>query len=253
MSDPITRKEQYYAKIAGEDVDIPEPITREEQYLARIAENGGGGGGLPTPTASDVGKTMMVQPVGGTVIAPMQSCVPDDEGVITISNFNTSLFTVGTTVIAEWNGEKMVGTVVNQLDNGNMGVAFANPLYVPACYIYVYNGNAYGMGLYVGGGTAPVVTISVSVFDSYGWVETSTTMIINETNDFTLTKTWQEIYDALASGKLVLLVRGGYDESGYISSTPITYATSVGSAFMVTTAMGVEYYANSPTDYPIAD
>ncbi len=45
MSDPITRKEQYYAKMAGEDVNIPEPITREEQYLARIAENGGGGGG----------------------------------------------------------------------------------------------------------------------------------------------------------------------------------------------------------------
>lgn len=41
---PITREERYLAKIAGEDVDIPpEPITRTEQYLAAIAENGGGG------------------------------------------------------------------------------------------------------------------------------------------------------------------------------------------------------------------
>lgn len=40
---PITREERYLAKIAGEDVDIPpEPITRTEQYLAAIAENGGG-------------------------------------------------------------------------------------------------------------------------------------------------------------------------------------------------------------------
>lgn len=45
MSDPITRKEQYYAKMAGEDVNIPKPITREEQYLAQIAKNGGSGGG----------------------------------------------------------------------------------------------------------------------------------------------------------------------------------------------------------------
>lgn len=43
---PITREERYLAKIAGEDVDIPPaPITRTEQYLAAIVEGGGGGGG----------------------------------------------------------------------------------------------------------------------------------------------------------------------------------------------------------------
>lgn len=209
----------------------------------------GSGGGLPTPTASDVGKTMMVQPVGGSVIAPMQSCVPDDEGVISISNFNTSLFTVGTTVIAEWNGEKMVGTVVN---SGHIGVAFDNPLYAQ-CEIWINNGNAYGEALYAEGGTAPVVTISVSVFDSYDWVETSSTMIIKTTRDFTLTKTWQEIYDALTSGKLVLLVGGGYDEYGYISSEPIVFATRVSYGYKVQTTGGAEFFANSATDYPIAD
>ena len=42
---PITREERYLAKIAGENVDIPPaPITRTEQYLAAIVEGGGGGG-----------------------------------------------------------------------------------------------------------------------------------------------------------------------------------------------------------------
>ena len=42
---PKTREEHYLAKIAGEDVTIPEPKTRQEHYLKEIAENGGGGGG----------------------------------------------------------------------------------------------------------------------------------------------------------------------------------------------------------------
>ena len=40
---PITRKEAYLAKIAGQDVPVPEwPNTREEAYLDQIAKNGGG-------------------------------------------------------------------------------------------------------------------------------------------------------------------------------------------------------------------
>ena len=48
-SEPINRKEQYLAKIAGQAVEIPaEPITREEAYLDQIAKNGSGGGGGTT-------------------------------------------------------------------------------------------------------------------------------------------------------------------------------------------------------------
>ena len=61
MSDPITRKEQYYAKMAGEDISIPEPITREEQYLDEIAEGGGGGGGGGSSSA------LVVHEVDGTL------------------------------------------------------------------------------------------------------------------------------------------------------------------------------------------
>lgn len=47
--EPITRKEQYLAKAAGQDVETPEPITREEMYLDAIAKGGGGGGGGSSP------------------------------------------------------------------------------------------------------------------------------------------------------------------------------------------------------------
>ncbi len=37
--EPNTREEYYLAKMAGEDISLPEAITREEEYLAAIAEN----------------------------------------------------------------------------------------------------------------------------------------------------------------------------------------------------------------------
>lgn len=42
---PITRKEQFLARAAGESGVELDPITREEYYLNKIAEGGGGGGG----------------------------------------------------------------------------------------------------------------------------------------------------------------------------------------------------------------
>lgn len=44
--EPITRREQYLAAIAGEGETVPDkPLTREEAYLQAILDNGGGGGG----------------------------------------------------------------------------------------------------------------------------------------------------------------------------------------------------------------
>jgi len=42
---PITRKENFLARAAGENGLELEPVTREEYYLNKIAEGGGGGGG----------------------------------------------------------------------------------------------------------------------------------------------------------------------------------------------------------------
>lgn len=41
--EPITRKEQFLAKLAGMEVETPVPITREEVFLAAAIDNGGGG------------------------------------------------------------------------------------------------------------------------------------------------------------------------------------------------------------------
>ena len=56
---PLTRKEFFMAKAAGQTVPDLEPITREEYFLNQIAENGGGGG-LPTITEADEGKVLTV-------------------------------------------------------------------------------------------------------------------------------------------------------------------------------------------------
>ena len=42
---PVTRRETYLARIAGQNVELPTPVTREEIYLDEIARHGGGGGG----------------------------------------------------------------------------------------------------------------------------------------------------------------------------------------------------------------
>lgn len=41
---PITRKELFLAKAAGQDVQTPTPITREEHFLSKITDGGSGGG-----------------------------------------------------------------------------------------------------------------------------------------------------------------------------------------------------------------
>lgn len=41
--EPITRTEQFYARIAGDGGKVLEPITRTEHFLQRIIEVGGGG------------------------------------------------------------------------------------------------------------------------------------------------------------------------------------------------------------------
>lgn len=56
---PLTRKEFFMAKAAGQSVPDLEPITREEYFLNQIAENGGGGG-LPPIEEGDDGKVLTV-------------------------------------------------------------------------------------------------------------------------------------------------------------------------------------------------
>lgn len=59
---PITRKETFLAKAAGQNVSTPTPVTREEVFLDAIAKGGGGGSGsLPPVTSADNGKVLAVE------------------------------------------------------------------------------------------------------------------------------------------------------------------------------------------------
>ena len=116
VPDPITRQEQFLnAAATGDTSNLPDPITREEVYLDAIARNGSGGGGtlsgltdvdlssptdgqtlvydaasskwvngsggggLPTPTAADVGKVMAVVK---TDIESEQVLVPEQTVIV---------------------------------------------------------------------------------------------------------------------------------------------------------------------------
>lgn len=87
---PITRKEQFLSRAAGDSGLELEPITREEHFLQAIIDSGGGGGGGSVTsvngqtgavvlTASDVGASPAetVQTVSGTdpTITPVANTI----------------------------------------------------------------------------------------------------------------------------------------------------------------------------------
>ena len=82
---PASRKEQYLAKIAGEDTEIPEkPESRVEQYLAKIAENGGGGGGGGPTVVQTTGNSqtdVMSQDATTKLIYPDITTYPNRIGI----------------------------------------------------------------------------------------------------------------------------------------------------------------------------
>lgn len=63
--EPITRKENWYARIAGDAGAELTPVTREEFFLQRIAETSGGGGGSDEPLIVTLTPTNPLNPLGG--------------------------------------------------------------------------------------------------------------------------------------------------------------------------------------------
>lgn len=74
---PLTRMEQYLAKIAGQDVATPDaPLSRMEQYLDYIAENGGGGGDITLETLN-VSQNGTTNAPSGTAFNKVVASVPN--------------------------------------------------------------------------------------------------------------------------------------------------------------------------------
>lgn len=121
-SEPITRKEQYLAKAAGQAVEIPaEPITREEAYLEAIANAGGGGGG--TTDYEDLDNKPQIGGVTlsgdksladlGIASATTVSCILDGASIDSFADVETAL--------AGKQGTLTAGDYIN-LNNGNISV-----------------------------------------------------------------------------------------------------------------------------------
>lgn len=89
IPEPITRKEHFLAKAAGEDVTTPTPITREEKFLDKIAS----GGSLPTVTSADNGKVLGVVNGAWDIAEDAGEVLPD----VTTADNNKVLGVVGGT------------------------------------------------------------------------------------------------------------------------------------------------------------
>lgn len=69
-NNPISRKEQYLSKAAGQSTELPPyPITREEHYLAKIAEGGGGGGAFNVNFDFDSNNNVVADKTHNEIIA----------------------------------------------------------------------------------------------------------------------------------------------------------------------------------------
>lgn len=78
-TEPYSRIERYLAKLAGQDVDIPDrPITRIECYLDYLVNNGGGGGGggyTPAPNAGAHNSIFRGQSLGSEFTADQSAAI----------------------------------------------------------------------------------------------------------------------------------------------------------------------------------
>ena len=89
---PITRKEMFLAKAAGQNIETPEPITREEMFLSKISGGGGGGALVVTvltridPDAggfvktADKTKSEIKEAVMKGMTVTLKDCVESGEG-----------------------------------------------------------------------------------------------------------------------------------------------------------------------------
>lgn len=89
LPNPITRKEQYLAKAAGESVSIPEePHTREEMYLKQIAEGGDPGGGGKYKRDLLFGSETITYPASQLSDCTLAHDVKDYDEIIFVTGWN---------------------------------------------------------------------------------------------------------------------------------------------------------------------
>lgn len=269
---PLTRKENWLAKIAG-DPDADEnmkPRTREEYFLNEIAENGGGGGGggagLPPVTAADNGKVLGV--VNGawaadsrgytvetteSIIVPQQSVTTEEHGgqygsLITV----TGSISEGDVATVAFEGVEYEVTAQKEsltiyLGEQNEG----NPVFSTYPFYIVFGEGSYMLAETGGTYTVKVekTVKSADVDDDFALAVkvASSVLVVYEDTNYTLNKTWQEIHDA----DLAILV--SRDE--YSSGSRLVKGTSYDfdEEMYLVTINEERYTAATPDSYPKSD
>ena len=105
--EPITRKELFMAKAAGENVNVPEPITREEKYLKHMADNS---------VSKYFGEST-------EVLFDQRVEIPENENFIAYEALPIS---AGDSVKVTWDGVEYVCEAIAVSEGGTDAVVFGN-------------------------------------------------------------------------------------------------------------------------------
>ena len=201
-----------------------------------------GGGGLPTPTASDAGSTMTVQavPVDGAVIAPEQTVEYDVEAdrYNALTDVDLSLYVEGATVKLTIGNKAGVGELTD--NGGYLEVGFEDDEYgiwkdpeLPVLYVWdnIADGN-------------PITVKCNLVSYSYQWVVTPSGLIsyTEDQGAVTLNKTYNELVSIVNSGTNPWLVRQ-VSEEGVVSH--YIYRL-IGLYYVSGETTGAVFYCNIP-------
>lgn len=220
--------------------------TNESTGALEWAE--GGSGGLPTPTAEDVGKvaTVVEEISKGTVIAAEQTVLLNDKtGKGYIDNVDKSLMTNGAILIVTIDDVEYVVMCV------------ADPIIEPiTCGSFTIENSSESTLLISALGVEEPIDVAINLgVASYSWqpaVSGGGVLVVHATlsdDTYTLDKTWQEIYDA---DYAVIVDRGelGITYGTILSAQYVPplnkYTVGISGLFEV----DVDFESNSASGYP---
>lgn len=111
------------------EIDTSDEYMFDAAGTEWVKKNSSVGGGLPSPTASDKGKALVVTgtPTEGAVIVPEQTVQAEANTPVAVSDADASAFVVGDEVIATIDGVTYSGVLEDQ--GGMVGAGFDNGVY----------------------------------------------------------------------------------------------------------------------------
>ena len=149
---PVTRVENFLARIAGDPGAILTPITRIEKFLQRIIDTGGGGGGGPDSNAvhytADSGKTASEKTQArANIDAAATSDIPDVSGLepkklVVAVTVSSGTYVANKTFSQMWTAFNGGRTVSVEMGDAEFVLSAAAPAVMAFTSVSVGSGNA---------------------------------------------------------------------------------------------------------------